>query len=73
MVEDTRKSHKTKIRQTWKKGFLTDDHSKIRNFTDVSVGERRLHLASAFVEWQLKTNCPTLCRDQLQRPLDSSH
>ena len=73
MGKDTRKSHKTKIKQTSKNCSRADGRSKIGNFTDVSVGERRLHLVSAFVEGQLMTNCPTLCRDQLQRPIDSSH
>jgi len=69
----TRKSYKTKIKETWKKGPLAGGRSKIQSFTDVSVGKHRLHLSSAFVERQQVTNCPILCRDQLQRPIDSSH
>ena len=55
------------------KSSREDGRSKIRNFSDVSVGKHRLHLASAFIERQQVTNCPTLCRDQLQRPLEFSH
>jgi len=41
---------KLKKKQTLKKSSREDGRSKIRNFSDVSVGEHRLHLASAFVE-----------------------